>query len=316
MSVSIVPISALLPVKNGQNFLESLLPDILAMLAETDELIVINDGSTDESQFIIEKYSLKDARVSLINTPGIGLVPALNLGVNLAKNNWIARFDVDDHYSQNRIEEQRKYLREDVSVVFSDYQLVTQRGRSLGSIYSAMTPIATALSLVSSQRTAHPSAVINRKLLIDCGGYLTQDFPAEDLALWLRMSQVGELVSVPITLLRYTLSGSSISAQNRKIQQFKKKSLIESYSLWNILQSSSIENFEETLLKYSRESHYAERTFLHLRDLCLVSKLTGVRVPVFSISQRISLNMYPRLLFVLVKLFTIVTLRRLFRFIY
>jgi glycosyltransferase involved in cell wall biosynthesis len=316
MSLSEVAISALLPVKNGQDFLESLLPDILAMLAESDELIVINDGSSDQSQHIIEKYSLVDSRMLLINTPGIGLVPALNLGVEISKNTWIARFDVDDRYSQNRIEEQRKYLSEDVSVVFSDYQFVSRKGRRLGSIYSALTPIATALSLVSSQRTAHPSAIINRKLLIDSGGYQVQDFPAEDLALWLRMSHVGEIISVPIPLLSYTLSGKSISAQNRRIQKIKKQTLIESHSSWFFLQARSIEDFEKTLLKYARESNYAERTLLHLRDLYLVSKLTGMKVPVFGLLQKIGLLMFPRLLYTSVKMLAVVSIRRLFRFIY
>jgi glycosyltransferase involved in cell wall biosynthesis len=205
MSHSEDAISALLPVKNGQRYLEALLPNILSMLKESDELVVINDGSSDQSQFITEKYQLSDSRIILINTSGIGLVGALNLGIDTARNNWIARFDVDDEYLQTRLDEQRRYLSKDVSVIFSDYRFRSQTGKYLGSVYSAVLPIPMALSLISSQRTAHPSAVINRRLLIKSGGYQTQDYPVEDLALWLRMSQCGEIVSVPLPLVAVRL---------------------------------------------------------------------------------------------------------------
>lgn len=222
MALSNRAISALLPVKNGEIYLDVLLPNILSMLSPGDELVVINDGSSDQTKSIIEKFSASDLRVNLINTPGIGLVNALNLGVESAQHQWIARFDVDDQYPKDRLEEQRKLLSNEVSVIFSDYQFISKRGANLGAIYSAVFPLPTVLSLFSSQRTAHPSALINKELLIKCGGYLEQDYPAEDLALWLRLSEFGEIISVPKTLLLYRLSGASISGQSRQAQLRKK----------------------------------------------------------------------------------------------
>jgi glycosyltransferase involved in cell wall biosynthesis len=309
-------VSALLPVKNGQSYLETLLPKILAMLEKRDELIVINDGSSDQSQFIAEKYKLIDSRVILINTAGIGLVASLNLGIDIARNNWVARFDVDDRYLQNRIGEQRKYLSESISVVFSDYQFISQKGRGLGSVYSAVLPIPTALSLISSQRTAHPSAVINRRLLIKSGGYKTQDFPAEDLALWLRMSQFGEIVSVPLPLLYYTLSRNSISGKNREVQENKKRTLIQGYPSWLPLQVRSIEGFEQTLISYKEISHTPERVLLHLRDLYLVAGSTGKKVPILELVLKIGFSMSCKVVYAAVKMFLVVFRRRVYRFIY
>jgi len=211
-------ISALLPVRNGQKYLTKLLPNILEMLKDGDELIVINDGSSDRTLSILEEFKTLDSRLKIFTTIGIGLVPALNLGVSVAANEWVARFDVDDTYERERLDQQRKVLKDDVSVVFSDYRFVSHSGQGLGLICSAVLPIPTVLSLVSSQRTAHPSAIINRKLLIESGGYQMDDYPAEDLALWLRLSLRGKLISVPSLLLNYRLSSNSISAGNRELQ--------------------------------------------------------------------------------------------------
>jgi glycosyltransferase involved in cell wall biosynthesis len=314
MSRSEDAISALLPVKNGQIYLEELLPNILAMLSGQDELIIVNDGSTDQTQKLVERYRLQDPRIILINTSGVGLVSALNLGVQIVKNNWIARFDVDDRYLDIRVSEQRNYLREDVAVVFSDYQFISKRGRGLGYVYSAVLPVPTALSLVSSQRTAHPSALINRELLVKAGGYRLQDFPAEDLALWLRMSQFGKMISVPLPLLEYTLSGNSISGQNRNIQQNKKRELIRTFPSWRLLQERSIEDFSQTLRSYRAITHMPERILLHLRDLFLVAKLTKVKTPFLRLIFGIELPLLLRIVYAAIRLFTIVFCRRLFRF--
>jgi glycosyltransferase involved in cell wall biosynthesis len=286
------------------------------MLKEHDELIVVNDGSSDQSQFITEKYRSIDSRVILINTSGIGLVAALNLGISTARNNWVARFDVDDKYLQNRIDEQRKLLRENVSVIFSDYCFISQTDRRLGSIYCAVLPIPTALSLVSGQRTAHPSAVVNRRLLIESGGYQIQDFPAEDLALWLRMSHFGEIISVPLPLLHYTLSKNSISAQNREVQKNKKRELIQSYPSWSSLLVRSITDFEQTLVSYKEVSHTPERILLHLRDIYLVAGLIGGKVPILNLVNKIGFSMSCKIIYAAVKMYFVVFRRRVFRFIY
>ena len=309
-------ISALLPVKNGQQYLETLLPNILAMLKEHDELIVINDGSFDQSRFITEKYRSIDSRVILINTSGIGLVAALNLGISTAKNNWVARFDVDDKYMQNRIDEQRKYLSENVSVIFSDYCFISQTEKRLGSIFSAVLPIPTALSLVSGQRTPHPAAVVNRRLLIESGGYQIQDFPAEDLALWLRMSHFGEIISVPLPLLHYTLSNNSISAQNREVQKNKKRELIQGYPSWSSLQVRSITDFEQTLVSYKEVSHTPERILLHLRDIYLVAGLIGGKMPFLDLVTKVGFSMSCKIIYAAVKMLFVVFRRRVYRFIY
>ena len=118
-------VSCLLPVKNGEDYLGLLIPAILAMLQRDDEVVIVDDGSTDESSRIIERHMREDKRIKVIQTEGIGLVSALNLGVSESINPWIARFDVDDVFDPSRLSIQRLLIADSIAVVFSDYSFIS-----------------------------------------------------------------------------------------------------------------------------------------------------------------------------------------------
>lgn len=313
MSSSNDSISCLLPVKNGEKYLNQLVPSILRMLKDEDDFIIINDGSEDGSGRVIQEFALRDPRIKLINTEGVGLVKALNLGIQKSQNNWIARFDVDDLYSDQRLAIQRKLIAEDVSVIFSDYKFKSSSGKSLGVVYSAISPAACALALVSGQRSAHPIALINRQLLLECGGYKVDDFPVEDLALWLRLSRVGKIVSTPNLLLDYQLSIGSISASSRKIQLSKKADLIRSYDVWPLLVEQSLTNFAQTVILYKSNPHSSDRLFLHIRDLMIAKKFVGFDIKPIRLLASLGVFTTIRMLFVGLKMLSWVFIRRLYR---
>ena len=273
-------ITALLPVKNGERYLSRLIPRITKMLNDCDDLIIVNDGSSDNSVDIINDFISADSRIKLINTEGIGLVNALNLGISLSSKTWVARFDVDDEYPENRLFEQRKLINESVAVIFSDYQIVTANKIKLGRVYSAVLPNASMLSLISSQRTAHPVALIRRSYLIESGSYQTQDFPAEDLALWLRLSHFGEVISSSCLLLFYQLSRGSISAKNRQLQSLKRTRILQDYKEWSIWRDRNVETFSEQILNYKSLPFGYHRIFLHLRDFRVLQKTIGIKTPI------------------------------------
>ena len=74
-------ISGLLPVYNGEKFIDMCLPLILKNLNDDDELIIVDNGSTDGSKIKLERWSGVDSRIRLITTKKPGLVHALNLGI-------------------------------------------------------------------------------------------------------------------------------------------------------------------------------------------------------------------------------------------
>ena len=115
------------------------------------------------------------------------------------------------------------------------------------------------------------------------GGYLTNDFPVEDLSLWLRAARSGKLVSVPEVLLNYTLSNLSTSGSRQKIVKTKKLEIITKYGLPLDIIQDSVNELSDTYLRYARSSFVEERRILLLRNLRKLYKMqpeiTKVTVP-------------------------------------
>ena len=104
-----VLVSVVLPVFNGEKFLTESINSILNQSFKKFELIVINDGSTDNSYEYIKKF--KDTRLSVINNDkNIGLSNSLNKGILVAKGKYIARMDQDDISLPNRLKKQVAFM--------------------------------------------------------------------------------------------------------------------------------------------------------------------------------------------------------------
>jgi glycosyltransferase involved in cell wall biosynthesis len=195
------PITLLMPIKNGERFLPEAIKFLEKNASPEDEILIVDDNSQDQTKSMLMTWAKFNSNVTIVNNPKSGLVSALNFGLKMARHEWIARFDVDDRYPSSRIEETRKYINRDTVAIFTDYQFTTDSGLRLGVVPSAIQANHTAPSLVSSQRTAHPSVCFNKFAVKEVGGYVEEDFPAEDLSLWLRLSTIGRIITVPKNLL-------------------------------------------------------------------------------------------------------------------
>lgn len=264
-------ITLLLPVKNGQFYIQQSILNLSQIAGREDEILVIDDGSTDETFALVKKFSQTDIRIRLIKNSNPGLVNALNLGVKESNNEWIARCDVDDHYYEDRISIQQTYIGPEVSAIFTDYEFVGSDSSELGIMPGAVNAHAVSLSLAKSQRTAHPSVMFRKTAVNDVGGYRTQDFPTEDLSLWLRMAKEGRLISVPKVLLNYRLSKGSVSGTKRKLIQTKSKEIISKIGINNSDYIFVKDNLEQIFSEYDKFSLPARRKLLLLRELFMVS---------------------------------------------
>jgi hypothetical protein len=132
---------------------------------------------------------------------------------------------------------------------------------------SPVNPTATSLSLINSQRTAHPSALISKRHFQEVGGYRFEDFPAEDLSLWIRLSRVGHLRSVPKNLLRYTLRRSSITGERYQEAKSKQLELLKFFEFGPSESKRAIEELLETFVEYQGLESGNIRRLFHLYDL-------------------------------------------------
>ena len=265
-------ISIVLPIKNGERYINKSLHNLLQTINSTDEILVIDDYSTDGTKNIVLVENSTDSRIKYLKNINPGFVNALNFGIKESINKWIARADVDDQYELNRLSEQRKNISVKTVGIFTDYDFFSDSHNYLGTIPSAIDADAVSVSLISSQRTAHPSILFNKEAAINAGGYRESDFPAEDLSLWLRMSRLGDLISIPKTLLHYRLSSGSITGTRRIEAKEMTKKLVANIGINQKNTLGLVENFEMVLQLYKEHNRAPERELLILRDLYLLSK--------------------------------------------
>jgi glycosyltransferase involved in cell wall biosynthesis len=263
-------ITFLVPVRDGAAYLFNSIKNISATASSNDEILIVNDYSTDDTAKIIKQFSQNDPRVQLIHNKEPGLVGALNLGVKESKNTWIARCDVDDKYSLDRIAIQSKEIRTNSAAIFSDYTFFSNSIENLGRIPSAILKEAVSISLALSQRTAHPSVLMNKNAVKEAGGYISKDFPAEDLSLWLRLSRIGDLTSVENNLLFYRLNSNSISFQKRKEIIAKKNELLRKVGINPKDYLFVLDNISEILHKYEGMELGNQRKLLLIKDVLTI----------------------------------------------
>ena len=265
-------VTLLLPVKNGSKYLLDSLDNLAEIAEEQDEILIINDFSTDDSLDLIQKYKRQDQRIRVINNVNAGLVNALNIGITESTNDWIARCDVDDLYDSKRIVIQKNAINPQIAGIFTDYEFFADGDKSLGIMPSAINSESVSVSLSKSQRTAHPSIMYSKEAVLSAGGYREEDFPAEDLSLWLRMSKEGKLISIPKVLLNYRLTPKSVSMQKRALIQEKTRNLLSTIGINSKDFSYTSSNLESILDNYNNTESSTRRKLLLLREIVEIQR--------------------------------------------
>lgn len=116
-------ISVIVPVYNTDKFLDKCLASIQKQTFTDFEVIVVNDGSTDESETIINRYLDLDARFCYIKKENGGLSTARNTGLKCAKGDFVCFVDSDDYLGERYLEDLEKYAINDVDIVIAKYSI-------------------------------------------------------------------------------------------------------------------------------------------------------------------------------------------------
>ena len=260
-------ISIVLPLKNAGIYIDQLLLQINVNVSDKDEVIIIDDYSEDTTLYKLKDWQRKNKGFRVLKNKNKGFINALNFGVAEASNEWIARWDQDDLYSNIRLETQREYLKRGTVAVFSDFSFISSKEKILGSMQTAITSDATKLSIVGAHRTAHPAAIFSKSAFYDVGGYRDKDFLAEDISLWLRLSRLGNFVSIPDILLNYRVHPGSLSGKNQKLSQAKKHKVLNEIRLQQEVITNITQEWREIFETYDLYSYAVRRKILLLHDL-------------------------------------------------
>ena len=123
-------ISVIVPVYNVEEYLEECLNSILVQTYTNLEILIVNDGSTDNSLEILQEFSQRDSRITIFTKENGGLSSARNLAIDEAKGEYFTFIDSDDYIEENYIEYLMKSLIDneaDISIVNSYHMINGKR---------------------------------------------------------------------------------------------------------------------------------------------------------------------------------------------
>lgn len=208
-------ISVVMPAYNAADHIGSAVESILDQTFEDFELVVVDDGSTDQTVSVVESY--KDDRIRTIRLGGnTGIPSARNRGTEAARGQYVACHDADDRSHPERFERQVAYLdgREEVAAVGTGAVLVDEYGKRIARRHVFTTP--SLADLVEVCHFVHASMLFRRSALEAVGGYDEWFATAEDYDLILRLADEFEVRNVDEPLYEVQLHGDSAYASQLK----------------------------------------------------------------------------------------------------
>ncbi|MCS3904319.1 glycosyltransferase involved in cell wall biosynthesis [Methylohalomonas lacus] len=212
-------ISVIIPAYNRGRYIRQTVESVLNQTYTNMELIVIDDGSTDDSRDILEGYG---DRITLLEHDGRqnrGQSASINLGLDRASGEYLAILDSDDYWEPNKIESQVEYLEQhpEIGLVYGNGTAVSGNGEFLYNIYPPThleenKPEKVLLNCYFSL----PSNALMRMGLLRKAGYFDETLRAgQDHDMAVRIAEVARLAYIDEHLFHYRRHGESISKSNK-----------------------------------------------------------------------------------------------------
>jgi glycosyltransferase involved in cell wall biosynthesis len=189
-------ISVIMAAFNEETGIERAIDSLLAQTFREFELIIVNDGSTDETVSVIKSYD--DPRIHLLNKPNSGLADSLNFGLRHAHGEFIARLDADDQAAPDRLQRQFAYMAtyQDIGVLGS-WVYIKNASTGLETKFCPPTGDRSLRTYLKRDNPfAHSSVMIRRPVLEKVGGY-SLIHPGEDYDLWIKIAGISQLEILP-----------------------------------------------------------------------------------------------------------------------
>lgn len=229
-----------MPVYNGEKYIDFAIKSILHQTYAHFEFIIINDGSTDKTQEILEQYQKLDSRIKIFSQLNLGISASLNRGIELSNGKYIARADCDDISAPERLIKQVRVLEEhpEIGIVGCNYLFIDRCGRIFGRSRMPATDLEIRWENLFNSPFAHPAVMMQKKVLSDYKLIYRDIFLVEDYDLWSRFLCVSEGANLIEPLLMYRYHPDSISEQNLVFQVANSSSI----SLDNITNEIGIDD--------------------------------------------------------------------------
>jgi len=252
-------ISVLIPAYNAERFIEEALRSVSRQTHANLEIIVVDDGSTDRTLEILERYAGIEPRLTVLKQSHGGVSAARNTGLRQAKGSLVAQIDADDIMKPERLAIQAAFLKHNPALSFcgSGMDFINEAGEVVGGFTLKLHDLNDLGYMLRHRRQfsfTHGTVMYRKAAVEAVGGYQSEFDAAEDLHLFLRMLSAGYLgISLPERLLQYRLHLNGISgSQTRRQVQLRDFLFHNFYAERDRRESVDFETFRRRGSKLSR----------------------------------------------------------------
>lgn len=233
-------VSVIIPAYQDAEHIRAAVDSVLAQTYLDREVIVVDDGSTDETLKVLSAYG--DA-IQVISQPNRGPSAARNLGIQVAQGEWVAFLDADDTWLPDKLARQMPLFQkgDGVGLVCSDTFFIDSQGLRPRTGFMDNSPHSGRVLMTIFTASFIPtSTVVVRKICLDQVGGFDEGLRAcEDLDLWLRIAAEWEIGFVPEPLAYYRVSDGQLSSQRVNMLKGLVAVLDRAYQRWPELQALS-----------------------------------------------------------------------------
>lgn len=225
-------ISVLMPAHNAEAFIGEAIASVLQQSFTDFELIIINDGSTDNTESVVRNFN--DSRIKLFSQQNKGISAALNYGLEKASAPLVARFDADDICYLQRLSRQYELMQSDTGIVItgSAVDYIDAGGQFIFSfIPGCLSDEEIRKQILKNCPFIHSSVMYRKAPVMQLGGYHTESKTFEDHFLWTQLLEKGKGCNLKEPLIQVRLNPQSITIDEKwrpnKFRQIKRKALAE-----------------------------------------------------------------------------------------
>ncbi len=219
-------VSIILPTYNGAQFIRTAIDSVLNQTFQAWELIILSDGSIDQTKSIVQEYSKNDERIIFLeNEHNIGIQKTLNKGILFAKGEYVTRLDDDDQWVyKDKLALQVSYLDSHPNCVLvgTDALIINESGKKIFTSIMPKTDKEIRSKILSKNCFLHSTVMMRKTTIHTVGGY--KESPTvlhiEDYELWLRLGTVGQFVNIDVVSTSLVVHSNSLTSKNR-VQQAK-----------------------------------------------------------------------------------------------
>lgn len=293
-------VSVLICAYNAAPYLKESMTAVINQTYRNLEIIVVEDGSTDDTLSILQDFARQDLRIHIVqNEQNMGLISSLNKGLEHVHGKYIARTDADDITEPQWVEKIVSELekRNDIVAMGAYIRIFSEKGNGSklakfnqhnSIVQQATEPQELERNLLFHTPFHHPTVIMRAQVVQQHGLRYNKDYPhAEDYRFWADISRYGKLANYPEPLLNYRLHANQVSskyndAQIRTTQKIRREIWLERIGAMGIdtsswrLDISSLTQFigqiRVSMQHYTQEQQELLQLFLYYSYLSLDDK--------------------------------------------